>query len=315
MTATVRQLWRTNRFEIVALIAAVALTFLAAVHFVGQLTGSQIPVECLRGPLNRPPSCEDIFNSRHSFFVARQDSDVVLVALFVLPLIIGAVLGAPLVARDVERRTAQFAWTVGTSRRRWLIERVLLLGLLAFVLLVALAIAGHVLAAARDPDVDPWASFTDFGARGPSTVARGLVVFASAAFFGAVLGRQLPALLSAGALSIVLAFLVAPALVAVQPPGLVGLAGTSDVRHGVAFDTGWLVPDGTLLTYDAGLTVVPPGVSDPYDWLTEHYELVAIGVAGTKYPLVEAETAAASTALILFALAASVVVVDRRRVT
>lgn len=315
MRATVRQIWHSNRFEIAAMVVAVTVTAISALYFTAQLNAHRIPLECLAGPLLEPDWCEEVFRSQRLFFEARQGSDIVMGALFALPLLIGAIFGALLVARDVERRTTQFAWTVGTSRRRWVVERVVVLGLLALLLLVVLAISGHVLAAARDPDVDPLASFTDFGARGLSVISRGVIVFALSALFGAVLGRQLPALLCAGALSLVIAFFARPLAVAVQPAALIGINGTAAIRHAVVFDGAWLAPDGTVLTLDEGLAMVPAGVPDPYDWLGARYQSVSVGIEGSRYPLVEAETAVLAAVLALVGLAACVVVVEWRRIT
>jgi hypothetical protein len=42
-------------------------------------------------------------------------------ALYVLPLLGGALLGAPLVASEIDRKTNRLAWTQGVSRTRWLV--------------------------------------------------------------------------------------------------------------------------------------------------------------------------------------------------
>jgi ABC-type transport system involved in multi-copper enzyme maturation permease subunit len=45
-----------------------------------------------------------------------------------LPLLLGAFLGGPLVARDIAQGTAAFAWTQGVTRRRWVTGQLLRLG-------------------------------------------------------------------------------------------------------------------------------------------------------------------------------------------
>jgi ABC-type transport system involved in multi-copper enzyme maturation permease subunit len=313
MLATLKQVWRSNRFELFAMVLAVATVVGAALYFAAQLRGNPPQPECL---VPEVPEWCNSFAPLRQFYDTVQSSDLVMTALYALPLVIGGVLGAPLVARDVERRTAQFAWTIGTSRRRWFVERVVLLGTLALILMLVLAVAGQVLAAARDPDVDPFKSFSDFGARGPSVISRGMVVFALGALFGAILGRILPALLSAGAVSVAIVAFAQPIVIAAQPSAVIGPNPSLAVRHGKPLDVAaWQTPDGRVLTQDEGLAQVPANVPDPYDWLSAHYQSVSVGVAGDRYFLVEAETAFVSLILVAGASLACSLVVDRRRIS
>jgi ABC-type transport system involved in multi-copper enzyme maturation permease subunit len=48
--------------------------------------------------------------------------------LLLVPLLLGAFLGGPLVAREITRGTATFAWTQGMTRRRWAAGRLLRVG-------------------------------------------------------------------------------------------------------------------------------------------------------------------------------------------
>ena len=76
-----------------------------------------------------PGSLQAAFASRYSFAILfSQDG---LPAAFA---IIGAMIGAPLVAREVEQRTQLAAWTQSVSRRRWYITKIA-------VLTAALAVA------------------------------------------------------------------------------------------------------------------------------------------------------------------------------
>jgi hypothetical protein len=64
-----------------------------------------------------------------------------VIFLLLLPLLPGALVGAPLVAREVEQRTHLLVWTQSITRARWLtVQLVLVLGvaLLAFGVLLAL---------------------------------------------------------------------------------------------------------------------------------------------------------------------------------
>jgi hypothetical protein len=107
----------------------------------------------------------------------------------------GLVLGIPLVAREVEHGTAQLAWTLGRSRVRWLIGRVVFAALVALVILAALAVSTELVAAAMRPDIDMARDFHFYGGRGPLVVGRGMLGLGAGVLVGALVGRQLPALL------------------------------------------------------------------------------------------------------------------------
>ena len=108
---------------------------------------------------------------------------------------IGLVLGVPLVAREVEHGTAQLAWTVGRSRVRWLIARVAFAVLVAVLLTALLAATTEVLATAMLPDINMSQDFNLHGNRGPLIVGRAILGLGAGVLVGALLGRQLPALL------------------------------------------------------------------------------------------------------------------------
>lgn len=108
---------------------------------------------------------------------------------------IGLVLGVPLVAREVEHGTAQLAWTVGRSRVRWLIGRVAFAALVAMLLSALLAATTEVLATAMLPDINMSQDFNLHGNRGPLIVGRAMLGLGAGVLVGALLGRQLPALL------------------------------------------------------------------------------------------------------------------------
>jgi ABC-2 family transporter protein len=136
-----------------------------------------------------PGSMQAAFASRYSFAILfSQDG---LPAVFA---IIGALIGAPLVAREVEQRTHLAAWTQSVSRRRWYITKIA-------AVTAALAVAGlaagtanawlqHQLAAG-DITSSRWSWFVsiNLALAGAATLA-----FALGVAFGAVLRRTLPAI-------------------------------------------------------------------------------------------------------------------------
>src|SRR6202043_1200761 len=50
------------------------------------------------------------------------------VLLMAVPMLIGAFVGAPVLARELETGTFRYAWTQGFGRRRWTVAKLVLLG-------------------------------------------------------------------------------------------------------------------------------------------------------------------------------------------
>ena len=136
-----------------------------------------------------PGSLQAAFASRYSFAILfSQDG---LPAAFA---IIGAMTGAPLVAREVEQRTQLAAWTQSVSRRRWYVTKIA-------VLTAALAVAGLAAGAANawlqhqltagDTTSSRWSWFVSINLALAGEAALG---FALGVAFGALLRRTLPAI-------------------------------------------------------------------------------------------------------------------------
>jgi hypothetical protein len=137
-----------------------------------------------------------------------QDVVKVIGLLGFLPFVAGTLLGPPLVAREVELRTASLAWPLATSRTRWLIRlAVPVIGVGALMTTLPAA-AGFLLVSTYAPSMDPWRSFEHFGLYGPSLVVRFVAVSASGLLAGIWLGRTLPALIASAAGAVVLFFVL-----------------------------------------------------------------------------------------------------------
>jgi hypothetical protein len=74
------------------------------------------------------------------------DGEKLFMAMKILPFGVGLLAGVPIVARELEMRTAQTAWSLNGSRLRWLIRQVAPIGGV-----VALAIAVRGGGCDRDP--------------------------------------------------------------------------------------------------------------------------------------------------------------------
>lgn len=127
------------------------------------------------------------------------------IAAFLTPFALGLFLGIPVVAREIEGRTAGIAWTLSRSRSRWLIQRVLPLVVVVIVLAAAVAF-GSEFVTRTNPFADLAANpgFADYTARGWMLPVRALAVLLLGIAVGAMVPRQLPALLLAGALTLAL---------------------------------------------------------------------------------------------------------------
>jgi hypothetical protein len=115
--------------------------------------------------------------------------------MLVVPVLLGAFLGAPLLAREFETGTFRFAWTQGCGRVRWAVSKLLLL---------AVAVTGVTWAFTElfsyyyhpflvDGQVSRLLPLA-FGLLGGAFAAWTLAAFALATFFGALIRRTVPAM-------------------------------------------------------------------------------------------------------------------------
>jgi hypothetical protein len=115
--------------------------------------------------------------------------DVNQYLLLLLPAALGIILGAPVIAREIEQRSNRFAWTQDVTRARWTVAK---------LLLPAVAIAAAIGATA--PLLDWWNRVADitgeslmdpkfFGVSGIVPAGFALLAFFVAAFIGAIIRR------------------------------------------------------------------------------------------------------------------------------
>lgn len=115
-----------------------------------------------------------------------------LAAFYLVPVVIGAFLGAPLLARELEDGTWQLAWTQAVPRMRWLAAK---LAALAGVTVTLTGLFTAVLTWFRQP-FDAWEGrfqYDAFDLEGLVPVAYALFAFGVATAAGAILRRSLPA--------------------------------------------------------------------------------------------------------------------------
>ena len=200
--------WRMQRFELRLLIGAALVLAVAMLAIAWQVRAVRSDeLACLAAA---PPAVEGSSDGRCLEFLGARDLlDRATLATgagaLLAPFVLGLFLGVPIVAREVEHRTAAIAWSLSASRRRWLVGR-------AAPILVAITVAGLSVGMAGEVLMRsaPWnegvdASFDFYGSRGPLVPARALAVGALGLAVGAVVPRQLPAVLVGGGLLVAFA--------------------------------------------------------------------------------------------------------------
>jgi ABC-type transport system involved in multi-copper enzyme maturation permease subunit len=241
-------------------------------------------------------------------------------AAWLLPALIGLILGVPIVAREIEHGTGQMAWSLSSSRARWLLGRVLPVLLAVVVALLLVGFVADRVTQAAFPRDEVAASFMWYGRRGLLLAARGVAWFAIGLAVGARVGRSLPGLLVGGALVAALFIGTSDGIstwqTSVASPAPAGT--TPDYGTALIVDTEARLPDGRLVslrdTGDLQLMIsggpppaseIPPG----YTWAQE----VPIQIAGSEYPVWVARESSIFAALALVAFALTALVVGRRR--
>ncbi|MHB8960735.1 MAG: hypothetical protein ACYDAN_14060 [Candidatus Limnocylindrales bacterium] len=320
MTTTIRLTLKLHRFEIGAVLLASAALAAAALVVARLLDDVGVPASCRTvGQIQETPATCLALMQAWSAFGTRYAVHVFQV-IGLLPIGAGLLLGAPLLARELERGTAPLPWTLTGSRRRWLLTRAAILGVVLLVALVPVALASERLEASWAPAVDPGRSFLDDNYRGPILVVRGIATFTVAVLVGLVVGRQLPALIVGLAASavIVLGGLAVmdrwydwTAVYEVAVPGNQSYAGhiMNLLRR---------APDGRVMADEEAGALAPPNPELPPGaidgtWLDEHFEQVWLLVPGDRYPDAVAFHSGVLLTVSVLAVCASVALVRRRR--
>jgi hypothetical protein len=130
-----------------------------------------------------------------------------IAVLYVVPALIGAFWGAPLVTRELETGTLRLAWTQSISRTRWLVVKLGLVGLasMATAGLVSLLVtwwaapvdrAGALAGSGQRVDLDVLGRFSPvlFGARGITPVGYAAFAFALGVTAGVLIRHTLAAM-------------------------------------------------------------------------------------------------------------------------
>jgi hypothetical protein len=210
-------MWRQHRGQLLwtaAVLVALAIAMVLAAHSADawlsdyhawqqQLRAAGCPVPGGGVPVSAPKSCHDLlakysdgaqpaFAQAYNFAILVFEEGVPL-----LLVLLGVLIGAPLVAREVEQRTQLVAWTQSVTRRRWYATKT---GILAAGIVITGLIAGIANDRLQIPLTTgglsqsrwPWFFSIDV-----TPAAEALLAFALAVALGAWLGRTLVAIAAA----------------------------------------------------------------------------------------------------------------------
>lgn len=186
--------WRQHRLQLLS-----GLAILGGIAIAALATGLPMRTSYHREALSSclPPAtrsgCDIIVRHFQGEF-----SGIVRVAryLILFPALVGAFIGAPLLARELEQGTLSLAWTQSVTRRRWLLSKLLLLSLAAA--LGALALSALMMWWRRPFDsVVGRMSPSGFEIEGVVVPAYAVFALAVGALAGVVLRRTVPAMSAA----------------------------------------------------------------------------------------------------------------------
>jgi hypothetical protein len=295
---------KQHRFEVAfAALASIAVAVWALVTEF-RLTALGVPARCIDDWLiTGPAGREDCVGAMRQWGSILHDGEGIfngqgslpLAAMPLLPFFVGLLGGVPLVARELEARTAQTAWSLFPSRAIWLIRQ---LAPVALVLGVSLAFAAFAASpVAADRVAWGWSASLDLGLHGPLVLIRAFAAFGIGLFAGALLGRALPAFVLGAALCFTLltasgfarnAWMagLGPVVIGESPAGGELVVAPRSITTGYE----WTTPNGQQISFQEGRRIataggVPlPKADDPQDiaaavWLDAHgYQPVIVGI-------------------------------------
>jgi hypothetical protein len=246
--APLRLAWRLQHWEfafvVIGGLGLAAMAFWQAFDMRSMLTGCGTP--------SAAPACQFVYPFQNT------NGNAVLLTQMVIglaPFVAGLLLGVPIVAREIEHRTALLAWPLAGSRLRWLVLRSAPALIIGLVVMVVLAVAADQMAQAYLPKSD--LGFLNHDSRSVPLVMRAVVVLPLGVALGALIGRVLPALVMGIALCVGLSvglglaldhWLPSQVLTEHEAPGGLTNPVVTDVRY--------RMPSGEIISAQEGETIV-----------------------------------------------------------
>lgn len=300
---------RPLRTELVGVAGLTALLLLSAGVVAARLLAFDLPAACL-DPASADAACQGRqFDATAYRSFAESWIGPLRVGAALLPALAGIVLGLSTVAKELDQRTAVLAWSVGPSRRRWMLQRVVPLTVGVFLLGVACERLIVALIHLVDPGtVDIPQQFETMAYSGFAPAASGISAFGVTVVVGAMLGRLLPSLLAAGAFVLFASLLI-------QQGNDQLMSGESLISEpslagpGRQVDSLLRTQDGRIISWnDAFPQYADPNTGQLLPGVTEMVRYVPIEI----YPQVAARYVLFHLLVGLTALTLAFVVVERR---
>jgi hypothetical protein len=191
-----RMAWVTWRQHRVALTGVAALLGALAVYL--WLAGSKMHHAYAAATACRPASSITCANMTSDFTITYDHTATLIPALLqAVPALIGAFVGAPVLARELETGTFRYAWTQGFGRRRWTLAKLLPLAVLvtAAAGVFSLLFSWYYQPFIADGQYGPLTAIV-FDLRGIAFAAWTLVAFALGALAGILIRRVVPAIVA-----------------------------------------------------------------------------------------------------------------------
>jgi len=255
--------WRQHRAALMtfAVIIVAAAAYLAYLGVRMHASIGDLGLDACAAPAARTcPGAAAVFRDSYSGI------PVQLQALALIPPLLAMLVGAPLVAQELERGTQRLAWMQSVSRRRWLLVKVSLVmafvgvGLLVVGMLVQWC-CGPLVSAGMASRLEPLI----FTTAGIVPAAYGALALSIGVASGALLGRLLPAMVVA--LVVFLFVLVAamflrphyaPSTTLTQPATSLDLVmAAAPIQQGMLISSEFVTANGVSLGRGASNTNMP----------------------------------------------------------
>lgn len=310
-----RLTWRIHRFE--ALFGAGVAVLLAATLWViaSHLRAIDVDPACWGQWVGSDEITSACQRSVHAWLTVNEEEVGQMTGLLVfVPILLGVVLGVPVVGREAEMRTLGLAWALEGRRWRWLLARVLPMLVIAVVGGVLLGMASRELRAAQAVSPFELDRMEDIAHQGAVLGARVLLGFGVGLLAGAALGRTLPALLVATVAAVLWVAFLNPTLEtatgrtqAVWRPNDQVFTDGGDIQALAYLGGGVRAPDGTVVPDDPNVTMIGGGTDD------QGNEYVALVVPFDARPTIEGVDVVVTLGLAATVVLATGVLVARRR--
>jgi hypothetical protein len=201
-------IWRQHRFALVGV--AALLGVVAVLMWIAGTTLHQSYASAVACGTSGSPACQEAtlaFIGSYGFL----SNGIILQAL---PALIGAFIGAPLLAREMETGTFRYAWTQGFGRRRWALAKLVSLAVAVtvpaylFSLVLSWYYQPYFASGNQGAGLTEYTPFFPslFDLRGVAFAAWTLAAFAIGALAGMLIRRVVPAIAATLAVYAGLAF-------------------------------------------------------------------------------------------------------------